>query len=136
MQGRQLVLLPYKRDSGWMDFPALWTCSAPFVHTAAPLCSPTPFAPPPPSTHIVFVPQTIDKILKWVKDDGDIEGKTICDCGCGVGSLAIPLAQMGAKVSASDISDAMSTEAGRRAKVSERRNGRQHFEPVLLNLSF
>ena len=39
--------------------------------------------------------QTIDKILNWIKDDGDIAGKTVCDCGCGVGSLAIPLAQMG-----------------------------------------
>lgn len=39
--------------------------------------------------------QTIQKILKWVEDDGDIEGKSVCDCGCGVGSLAIPLAQMG-----------------------------------------
>ena len=39
--------------------------------------------------------QTIQKILNWVKDDGNIAGKTVCDCGCGVGSLAIPLAQMG-----------------------------------------
>jgi magnesium-protoporphyrin O-methyltransferase len=39
--------------------------------------------------------QTIQKILNWINDDGDIEGKTVCDCGCGVGSLAIPLAQMG-----------------------------------------
>ena len=39
--------------------------------------------------------QTIQKILKWVKEDGDIAGKSVCDCGCGVGSLAIPLAQMG-----------------------------------------
>jgi hypothetical protein len=38
---------------------------------------------------------TIQKILNWVKDDGNIAGKTVCDCGCGVGSLAIPLAQMG-----------------------------------------
>jgi len=59
--------------------------------------------------------QTIQKILNWVKDDGNIAGKTVCDCGCGVGSLAIPLAQMGAKISASDISDAMATEAARRA---------------------
>lgn len=67
--------------------------------------------------------QTIDKILKWVSDDGDIKGKSVCDCGCGVGSLAIPLAQMGAKLSASDISDSMANEAGRRAKelgISER----------------
>mmetsp|Transcript_2753 Transcript_2753/g.5969 ORF Transcript_2753/g.5969 Transcript_2753/m.5969 type:complete len:146 (+) Transcript_2753:433-870(+) len=39
--------------------------------------------------------QTIQKILNWISDDGDIKGKSVCDCGCGVGSLAIPLAQMG-----------------------------------------
>ncbi|KAL7490303.1 hypothetical protein ACHAW6_016059 [Cyclotella cf. meneghiniana] len=60
--------------------------------------------------------QTIQKILNWIREDGDIAGKTVCDCGCGVGSLAIPLAQMGATVSASDISDAMATEAAARAK--------------------
>lgn len=59
--------------------------------------------------------QTIQKILKWVAADGDIAGRTVCDCGCGVGSLAIPLAQMGAKVSASDISSSMADEAARRA---------------------
>jgi len=60
--------------------------------------------------------QTIEKILNWIEADGDIKGKSLCDCGCGVGSLAIPVAAMGAKVSASDISDAMSTESARRAK--------------------
>ena len=60
--------------------------------------------------------QTIQKILNWIADDNDISGKTVCDCGCGVGSLAIPLAQMGATVSASDISDSMANEAARRAK--------------------
>lgn len=59
--------------------------------------------------------QTIQKIINWIKDDADIAGKTVCDCGCGVGSLAIPLAQMGAKISASDISDSMANEAARRA---------------------
>jgi magnesium-protoporphyrin O-methyltransferase len=39
--------------------------------------------------------QTIQKILDWIEADGNIKGKTVCDCGCGVGSLAIPLAQMG-----------------------------------------
>jgi magnesium-protoporphyrin O-methyltransferase len=43
--------------------------------------------------------QTIQKILNWVRADGDIKGKTVCDCGCGVGSLAIPLAQMGEHIS-------------------------------------
>mmetsp|Transcript_25010 Transcript_25010/g.46103 ORF Transcript_25010/g.46103 Transcript_25010/m.46103 type:complete len:267 (-) Transcript_25010:58-858(-) len=68
--------------------------------------------------------QTIQKILNWVEDDGDIKGKTVCDCGCGVGSLAIPLAQMGAKISASDISDAMAKEAGSRAKSLGIRNAK------------
>jgi magnesium-protoporphyrin O-methyltransferase len=48
--------------------------------------------------------QTIDKILNWIKTDGDIAGKTVCDCGCGVGSLAIPLAQMGKRYTNKDIS--------------------------------
>lgn len=39
--------------------------------------------------------QTIQKILNWIEDDGNIAGKSVCDCGCGVGSLAIPLASMG-----------------------------------------
>jgi magnesium-protoporphyrin O-methyltransferase len=59
---------------------------------------------------------TIQKILNWIEDDGNIKGKSVCDCGCGVGSLAIPLAKMGARINASDISDSMSTEAARRAK--------------------
>jgi magnesium-protoporphyrin O-methyltransferase len=58
---------------------------------------------------------TISKIINWIKDDGNIAGKTVCDCGCGVGSLAIPLAQMGAVISASDISSSMANEAAERA---------------------
>jgi len=68
--------------------------------------------------------QTIQKILNWIDDDGDIKGKTVADCGCGVGSLAIPLAQMGAKISASDISDAMAGEAAARAKSMGIRNAK------------
>eukprot|EP00527_Entomoneis_sp_CCMP2396_P004140 CAMPEP_0198155276 /NCGR_PEP_ID=MMETSP1443-20131203/69045_1 /TAXON_ID=186043 /ORGANISM="Entomoneis sp., Strain CCMP2396" /LENGTH=259 /DNA_ID=CAMNT_0043822021 /DNA_START=758 /DNA_END=1537 /DNA_ORIENTATION=+ len=61
--------------------------------------------------------QTIQKIINWISaDEVSIKGKSVCDCGCGVGSLAIPLAQMGAKISASDISDSMAKEAARRAK--------------------
>ena len=44
--------------------------------------------------------QTIQKIIRWIEQDADIMGKTVCDCGCGVGSLAIPLAQMGKLASA------------------------------------
>jgi 2-polyprenyl-3-methyl-5-hydroxy-6-metoxy-1,4-benzoquinol methylase len=35
---------------------------------------------------------------------------SVCDAGCGVGSLAIPMAQMFSKVSASDISSSMTNE--------------------------
>jgi len=60
---------------------------------------------------------TIDKILKWIDEDGDANKRTFCDCGCGTGSLAIPLVQLGAKkVDASDISSSMADEAARRAK--------------------
>lgn len=40
---------------------------------------------------------TVDKILAWLEADG-VKGETICDAGCGVGSLAIPMAALGAKV--------------------------------------
>jgi len=63
--------------------------------------------------------QTVAKVLAWVDADGDAAKRTFCDAGCGVGSLSIPLAQRGAKVSASDISQAMTTEAAARSKVSE-----------------
>ena len=61
-------------------------------------------------------PHSVEKVLGWVDADGSAkEGKTFCDAGCGVGSLAIPLAQRGAQVSASDISSAMADEAASRA---------------------
>jgi magnesium-protoporphyrin O-methyltransferase len=58
--------------------------------------------------------QTVDKVLKWLDDEGGVVGTTICDAGCGTGSLAIPLALRGASVSASDISEAMAEEAKQR----------------------
>ena len=51
-----------------------------------------------------------------LKDGGPLSGITVCDAGCGTGSLSIPLAQEGAIVSASDISAAMVAEAQERAK--------------------
>jgi magnesium-protoporphyrin O-methyltransferase len=59
--------------------------------------------------------QTIDTVIGWLEADGNLDRLTICDAGCGVGSLAIPLARGGAKVYASDISEKMVTEAARRA---------------------
>ncbi len=61
--------------------------------------------------------KTVDDVLKWIKEDGKIKDKSFCDAGCGVGSLSIPLAQLGAKsIDLSDISDAMVNETRRRAK--------------------
>lgn len=57
---------------------------------------------------------TVDKVLKWLDEEGGVSGITICDAGCGTGSLAIPLALRGASVSASDISASMVGEAERR----------------------
>ncbi|MGF1513852.1 MAG: magnesium protoporphyrin IX methyltransferase [Elainellaceae cyanobacterium] len=58
--------------------------------------------------------QTVDTVLAWLKDDGNLDQLTICDAGCGVGSLSIPLAQAGATVQASDISEKMVGEAQER----------------------
>lgn len=56
----------------------------------------------------------MDKVLRWVDEEGGVAGLTVADCGCGTGSLAIPLALRGASVSASDISAAMAGEAAQR----------------------
>jgi magnesium-protoporphyrin O-methyltransferase len=54
--------------------------------------------------------QTVDTVLYWLKRDDNAQDLSICDAGCGVGSLSIPLAAMGAQVYASDISDKMVEE--------------------------
>jgi magnesium-protoporphyrin O-methyltransferase len=82
--------------------------------------------------------QTVDKVLNWTsgmdmngtyfpfttfrlpdcpqKTDTFFlqSGVTVCDAGCGTGSLAIPLALRGASIAASDISSAMVGEAEER----------------------
>lgn len=55
--------------------------------------------------------QTVDTLLEWFAADNNLEGLSICDAGCGVGSLSIPLAQAKAIVHASDISEKMVSEA-------------------------
>ncbi|MEN8443533.1 MAG: magnesium protoporphyrin IX methyltransferase [Cyanobacteria bacterium J06555_13] len=62
--------------------------------------------------------KTIDNVLEWLGEDENLSEITVCDAGCGVGSLSIPLAKMGAKVYASDISDKMAGEADVRAKAA------------------
>lgn len=59
---------------------------------------------------------TVEKVLKWVDEEGGVEGVTVADCGCGTGSLAVPLATRGATLYASDISSAMAGEAEARYK--------------------
>ncbi|MDB9527435.1 magnesium protoporphyrin IX methyltransferase [Oscillatoria sp. CS-180] len=60
--------------------------------------------------------QTIDTLMDWLRAEGNLQGLSICDAGCGVGSLSIPLAQAGAIVNASDISQKMVGEAQERAQ--------------------
>jgi magnesium-protoporphyrin O-methyltransferase len=59
--------------------------------------------------------QTIDTVLSWLQADGNLLCRSICDAGCGVGSLSIPLATAGAQVFASDLSEKMVQEAQTRA---------------------
>ncbi|MFO0408812.1 MAG: methyltransferase domain-containing protein, partial [Dolichospermum sp.] len=59
--------------------------------------------------------QTVDNVMGWLKADNNLPELSICDAGCGVGSLSIPLAMEGAKVYASDISAKMVSEAQDRA---------------------
>jgi magnesium-protoporphyrin O-methyltransferase len=60
--------------------------------------------------------KTVDEVLVWLQEQGGLERRSFCDAGCGVGSLAIPLALAGAgSVEASDLSSAMVAEAERRA---------------------
>ncbi|MFM7794749.1 MAG: methyltransferase domain-containing protein, partial [Microcystis panniformis] len=59
--------------------------------------------------------QTIDTVIGWLGNDDNLPNLSICDAGCGVGSLSIPLAKAGATIFASDISEKMVTEAKERA---------------------
>lgn len=61
--------------------------------------------------------QTVETILNWLQGD-NLQGMSICDAGCGVGSLSIPLAESGAIVYASDISEKMVAEGQERAKAT------------------
>ncbi|CAM6128204.1 unnamed protein product [Calypogeia fissa] len=63
--------------------------------------------------------ETVEKTLALLRTgDGGLHGVTVCDAGCGTGSLTIPMVLEGAAVSASDISSSMVEEAARRAKAA------------------
>ncbi len=71
--------------------------------------------------------QTIDTVVGWLKDDGNLSGLVICDAGCGVGSLSIPLAQEGALVYGSDISEKMVGEAQEKSQALLALNNKPRF---------
>ena len=71
--------------------------------------------------------QTVETVLSWLTADENLAGLSICDAGCGVGSLSIPLALSGAKVYASDISEKMVGEAYERAEAEFRNTGNPNF---------
>ena len=72
--------------------------------------------------------KTVDEVLSWIKQSGQLNDVSFCDAGCGVGSLSIPLAEMGAgSINASDISEAMAEEADRRARDAQLDMSRLRF---------
>jgi magnesium-protoporphyrin O-methyltransferase len=72
--------------------------------------------------------KTVDNVLAWLQEQGNLAGRSFCDAGCGVGSLAIPLAQLGAGcIAASDLSEAMVNEARRRAGEAGLSREQLHF---------
>jgi magnesium-protoporphyrin O-methyltransferase len=63
--------------------------------------------------------KTVDQVLAWLQEEGDLATRSFCDAGCGVGSLSLPLAALGAgSIQASDLSEAMVMEARRRAEAA------------------
>ena len=72
--------------------------------------------------------KTVDEVLAWIEESGECNTVSFCDAGCGVGSLSIPLAAMGAgSINASDISEAMAEEAERRARDAGLDMSKLHF---------
>ena len=72
--------------------------------------------------------KTVDEVLSWIKESGELSDVSFCDAGCGVGSLSLPLAEMGAgSIHASDISEAMTHEAQRRAEEAGLNMGKLNF---------
>jgi magnesium-protoporphyrin O-methyltransferase len=72
--------------------------------------------------------KTVDAVLALLQDQGNLTNRSFCDAGCGVGSLSLPLAALGAgRIAASDLSEAMVQEAGRRASEAGLVDGRLQF---------
>jgi magnesium-protoporphyrin O-methyltransferase len=60
--------------------------------------------------------ETLRTALAWLRADEGLRGISICDAGCGAGTLSIALAQRGARVHAVDFSRRMVGHAERRAR--------------------
>jgi magnesium-protoporphyrin O-methyltransferase len=72
--------------------------------------------------------KTVDNVLAWLQEQGGLAQRSFCDAGCGVGSLSIPLAQLGAgSIDASDLSEAMASEGRRRAEAAGINGDRLQF---------
>ncbi|XP_073143583.1 magnesium protoporphyrin IX methyltransferase, chloroplastic [Henckelia pumila] len=74
--------------------------------------------------------KTVENTMKMLLDEGPLNGVTVCDAGCGTGSMSIPLAKEGAIVSASDISASMVAEAEKLAR-AELLRGKDELSPGL-----
>lgn len=64
---------------------------------------------------------TIDKVLGWFRSI-DTSNSTLCDAGCGVGSLSMPAASMFKRVVGYDMSEPMIREAKRRCGIRRTKN--------------
>ena len=72
--------------------------------------------------------KTVDNVLAWLQEQGNLKGRSFCDAGCGVGSLTLPLAELDAgSIAASDLSEAMVKEAERRAVEAGLQKGQISF---------
>lgn len=74
--------------------------------------------------------QTIDTVISWLQADDNLSQISVCDAGCGVGSLSIPLAKAGAVVFASDISEKMVEEAREKAQLLLQETNNIKFETL------
>ena len=61
--------------------------------------------------------KTVDNVLAWLQEQGNLASRSFCDAGCGVGSLTLPLAQLGAGSIAAERSEAAIGRASCRERV-------------------
>jgi magnesium-protoporphyrin O-methyltransferase len=72
--------------------------------------------------------QVVETVLSWTGTQHGLEGHTILDAGCGIGTISIPLAQAGAQVDAIDVSTKMIETAKQRASQANISLGSAHFD--------